>query len=57
MDAAAAAQIVRDGEAVDRSCRAFGRRTVTQMKEAPHIIPIGLEYYQRTHRMITSRSK
>ena len=44
MDAAAAARIVRDDEAVDRSCRAFGRRTVMQMKEAPHIIPIGLEY-------------
>jgi phosphate transport system protein len=34
MDAVAAAQIVRDDEAVDNSFRAFGRRLVMQMREA-----------------------
>lgn len=33
MDVMAAAQIVLDDEAVDSSCRAFGRRAVMQMKE------------------------
>jgi phosphate transport system protein len=44
MDALAAAQIVRDDEAVDNSFRAFGRRLVMQMTEAPRTIPVGLEY-------------
>jgi len=44
MDAAAAAQIVRDDEAVDSSCRAFGRRVVMQMTEALQTIPVGVEY-------------
>jgi phosphate transport system protein len=44
MDAVAAAQIVRDDEAVDNSFRAFGRRLVMQMTEAPRTIPVGLEY-------------
>jgi phosphate transport system protein len=44
MDAVAAAQIVRDDEAVDNSFRAFGRRLVMQMTEAPRTIPVDLEY-------------
>jgi phosphate transport system protein len=44
MDAVAAAQIVRDDEAVDNSFRAFGRRLVMQMTEAPRTIPVGPEY-------------
>jgi phosphate transport system protein len=44
MDAVAAAQIVCDDEAVDNSFRAFERRLVMQVREAPPTIPVGLEH-------------
>jgi phosphate transport system protein len=44
MDATAAAQIVRDDEAIDTEFRAFVVKLVTSMKEDPRTIQTGLDY-------------
>ncbi|MGF6919782.1 phosphate transport system protein [Paraburkholderia sp. 40] len=44
MDAVAAAQIVRDDEAIDNELRAFVRKLVTYMTDDPRTISIGLDY-------------
>jgi phosphate transport system protein len=44
MDAIAAAQIVRDDEAIDTEFRAFVVKLVTSMKEDPRTIQVGLDY-------------
>jgi phosphate transport system protein len=44
MDATAAAQIVRDDEAIDAEFRAFVLKLVTSMKEDPRTIQMGLDY-------------
>jgi phosphate transport system protein len=44
MDTVAAAQIVRDDEAIDNAFRAFARKLVTYMMEVPRTIPTGLDY-------------
>jgi phosphate transport system protein len=44
MDASAAAQIVRDDEAIDAEIRAFVLKLVTYLKEDPRKIQIGLDY-------------
>ena len=44
MDAAAAAQIVRDDKAIDDVFRAFVERLATHMNEAPRAITVALEY-------------
>jgi phosphate transport system protein len=44
MDTVAAAQIVRDDEAIDNDFRAFVRKLVTYMTEDPRTIPVGLDY-------------
>jgi phosphate transport system protein len=44
MDTVAAAQIVRDDEAIDNEFRAFVRKLVTSMTEDPRTISIGLDY-------------
>jgi phosphate transport system protein len=44
MDTVAAAQIVRDDEAIAEAYRAFVRRLVTQMDDAPLTVPAALEY-------------
>jgi phosphate transport system protein len=44
MDAIAAAQIVRDDKAIDDLFRAFVRKLVLQMNDAPETISIALEY-------------
>jgi phosphate transport system protein len=44
MDTVAAAQIVRDDEAIDSEFRAFVRKLITYMTEAPRTISIGLDY-------------
>jgi phosphate transport system protein len=43
-DTVAAAQIVRDDEAIDNEFRAFVRKLVTYMTEDPRTISIGLDY-------------
>jgi phosphate transport system protein len=44
MDVVAAAQIVRDDEAIDNEFRAFVRKLVTYMMQDPRTIAIGLDY-------------
>jgi phosphate transport system protein len=44
MDNVAAAQIVRDDEAIDNEFRAFVRKLVSYMTEDPRTISIGLDY-------------
>jgi phosphate transport system protein len=44
MDVVAAAQIVRDDEAIDNEFRAFVRKLVKYMMEDPRTIAIGLDY-------------
>jgi phosphate transport system protein len=44
MDTVAAAQIVRDDEAIDSEFRAFVRKLITYMTEDPRTISIGLDY-------------
>jgi len=44
MDTVAAAQIIRDDEAIDNEFRAFVRKLVTYMMEDPRTISIGLDY-------------
>jgi len=44
MDTVAAAQIVRDDEAIDNEFRAFVRKLVTYMMDDPRTISIGLDY-------------
>jgi phosphate transport system protein len=44
MDTVAAAQIVRDDEAINNAFRAFARKLVTYMMEDPRTIPTGLDY-------------
>jgi phosphate transport system protein len=44
MDTVAAAQIVRDDEAIDNEFRAFVRKLVTYMTEDPRTISMGLDY-------------
>lgn len=44
MDTAAAAQIVRDDEAIDNEFVAFVRKLITSMMEDPRTIPVGLDY-------------
>lgn len=44
MDTVAAAQIVRDDEAINNEFRAFIRKLVTYMMEDPRTISIGLDY-------------
>jgi phosphate transport system protein len=44
MDTVAAAQIVRDDEAIDNEFRAFVRKLVTYMTEDPRTISVGLDY-------------
>ncbi len=44
MDTVAAAQIVRDDEAIDNEFQAFVRKLVTSMTEDPRTISIGLDY-------------
>ena len=44
MDSVAAAQIVRDDEAIDNEFRAFVRKLVTYMMEDPRTISTGLDY-------------
>jgi phosphate transport system protein len=44
MDAGAAAQIIKDDEAIDNEFRAFVRKLVTYMMEDPRTISIGLDY-------------
>jgi phosphate transport system protein len=44
MDSVAAAQIVRDDEAIDNEFRAFVGQLVTYMMDDPRIISIGLDY-------------
>ncbi|WP_109480064.1 phosphate signaling complex protein PhoU [Paraburkholderia sp. C35] len=44
MDAAAAAQIVRDDKAIDEVFRTFVQRLATHMNETPRNISVGLEY-------------
>ena len=44
MDTVAAAQIVRDDEAIAEAYRAVVRRLVTQMDDAPLTVPAALEY-------------
>ncbi|MDI7065966.1 PhoU domain-containing protein, partial [Klebsiella pneumoniae] len=44
MDTVAAAQIIKDDEAIDNEFRAFVRKLVTYMMEDPRTISIGLDY-------------
>jgi phosphate transport system protein len=44
MDTVAAAQIVRDDDAIDNEFRAFMRKLVTYMTEDPQTITVGLDY-------------
>ncbi|MFP3568014.1 phosphate signaling complex protein PhoU [Paraburkholderia sp. SIMBA_030] len=44
MDTVAAAQIVRDDEAIDNAFAAFVRKLITSMMEDPRTIPVGLDY-------------
>lgn len=44
MDTVAAAQIVRDDEAIDNAFGAFVRKLVTSMMDDPRTIPVGLDY-------------
>jgi phosphate transport system protein len=44
MDNVAAAQIVRDDEAIDNEFRAFVRKLVSYMTEDPRAISMGLDY-------------
>ncbi|MGF6597874.1 phosphate transport system protein [Paraburkholderia sp. GAS448] len=44
LDTVAAAQVVRDDEAIDEQFRAFVRKLVTSMTKDPRIISIGLDY-------------
>ncbi|NPT56355.1 hypothetical protein GNZ13_17600 [Paraburkholderia sp. 5N] len=44
MDTVAAAQIVRDDEAIDNEFRAFVRKLVTYMMEDPRTVSNGLDY-------------
>ena len=44
LDTVAAAQIVRDDEAIDEEFRAFVRKLVTYMMEDPRMISAGLDY-------------
>lgn len=44
LDTAAAAQIVRDDQAIDEEFRAFVRKLVTYMMEDPRTISTGLDY-------------
>ncbi|MGF6758898.1 phosphate signaling complex protein PhoU [Paraburkholderia sp. GAS334] len=44
MDTVAAAEIVRDDEAIDNEFRAFVRKLITYMTEDPRTISIGLDY-------------
>jgi phosphate transport system protein len=44
LDTVAAAQIVRDDEAIDEQFRAFVRKLVTYMMEDPRTISVGLDY-------------
>ena len=44
LDTVAAAQIVRDDEAIDEQFRSFVRKLVTYMMEDPRCISVGLDY-------------
>ncbi|MGI4812425.1 MAG: phosphate signaling complex protein PhoU [Janthinobacterium lividum] len=44
LDTVAAAQIVRDDQAIDEEFRAFVRKLVTYMMENPRTISVGLDY-------------
>jgi phosphate transport system protein len=44
MDTVAAAEIIRDDEAIDNEFRAFVRKLVTYMTEDPRAISMGLDY-------------
>src|SRR6202049_4080542 len=44
MDTVAAAQIIKDDEAIDNEFRAFVRKLVTYMMEDPRTISVGLDY-------------
>ncbi|MFM0732637.1 phosphate signaling complex protein PhoU [Paraburkholderia sediminicola] len=44
MDTVAAAQVIKDDEAIDKEFRAFARKLVTYMREDPRTISTGLHY-------------
>jgi phosphate transport system protein len=44
LDTVAAAQVIRDDDAIDDQFRSFVRRLVTSMMKDPRIISIGLDY-------------
>ncbi|CAB3803418.1 Phosphate-specific transport system accessory protein PhoU [Paraburkholderia ultramafica] len=45
LDTVAAAQVVRDDEAIDEHFRAFEYKLVSSMKEDPRTISVGLDYF------------
>ena len=44
MDTVAAAQILRDDEAIDNEFEAFVRRLIASMTQDPRTIPMGIDY-------------